>query len=597
MDIRFNRLLDLKSSGTVWTYQNTFKKIEQHVDARLSRISRDTNDLNILLKWFSSHPPFLELNEIISISTGVIGDTTINCHNAYEIGLIEMKKIIGQTYGTVKLKRSNRVLPIAILNSSIRIREEIISIDPLFIFQRISIMKTSNEELKSYFEYELSPYPLSLFNEMGTRKTKKSILYDFIQSSNLESFTLGNALYVIDGGFLLHRVMWQLNLTFNQIFQLYLSYIRKHFGTNAVIVFDGYNESSTSTKNMERNRRVKNTSADILFDENMVPTVAQTSFLSNIRNKSRLIQMLSSYLIGKGYIIKQANDDADTVIVNEAIKRTQSQSVVVVGQDIDLLVLLIALTPVENQIIFLKPGNGGNEKKIYSIQDIQKVNGIKMSILFLHAISGCDTVSCFYNIGKLKHFKLLNQFPELQGIVNVFNCPNSTPENIFKAEERYTLKLYGAPQSQTNIDEYRYLLFTRKTAGNKFKLASLPPSKEALKQHIYRTYHQVQMWHGEEKNAKDWGWQTTRNGLQPIFSWNEPAPKCILEKITCACTKNCGAACGCRKQGLKCSTACKTCSGLSCLNCEQQIIEEESDDNSNEDEDEIVYGPSSKRKK
>lgn len=97
---------------------------EQHVDARLSWISRDNNDLNILLKWFSSHPPFLELNEIISISTGVVGDTTINWHNAYEIGLIEMKKIIGQTYGTVKLKRSNMVLPIAIINSSIRIREE-----------------------------------------------------------------------------------------------------------------------------------------------------------------------------------------------------------------------------------------------------------------------------------------------------------------------------------------------------------------------------------------------------------------------------------------------------------------------------------------
>lgn len=108
------------------------------------------------------------------------------------------------------------------------------------------------------------------------------------------------------------------------------------------------------------------------------------------------------------------------------------------------------------------------------------------------------------------------------------------------------------------------------------------------------------MWHGEEKNAKDWGWKTTKNGLQPIFSWNETAQKCILEKITCACIKNCGAACGCRKQGLKCSAACKckTCSGLSCLNCERQIIEDESDDNSNEDEDElIIYGPSSKRKK
>jgi len=67
------------------------------------------------------------------------------------------------------------------------------------------------------------------------------------------------------------------------------------------------------------------------------------------------------------------------------------------------------------------------------------------------------------------------------------------------------------------------------------------------------------MWHGNEKNVEDWGWQTTGNGLQPIFSKNEPAPKCILEKITCACLKNCGPACGCRKQGLKCSVACKTC--------------------------------------
>jgi len=89
------------------------------------------------------------------------------------------------------------------------------------------------------------------------RKTKKSILYDFIQFSNLESFTLGNALYVIDGGFLLHRVMWQFNLTFNQIIKLFLSYKTKHFGTNVVIVFDGNKESSTSTKNMERKRRVK----------------------------------------------------------------------------------------------------------------------------------------------------------------------------------------------------------------------------------------------------------------------------------------------------------------------------------------------------
>lgn len=61
------------------------------------------------------------------------------------------------------------------------------------------------------------------------------------------------------------------------------------------------------------------------------------------------------------------------------------------------------------------------------------------------------------------------------------------------------------------------------------------------------------MWYGNEKNAEDWDWQATTNGLQPIFSKNDTAPSCILEKISCACLKNYGPACGCRKQGLKCS--------------------------------------------
>jgi len=52
-------------------------------------------------------------------------------------------------------------------------------------------------------------------------------------------------------------------------------------------------------------------------------------------------------------------------------------------------------------------------------------------------------------------------------------------------------------------------------AGNKFKLESLPPSKEALKQHIYRTYHQVQMWHGEEKMQK------IGDGKQPGMDCNQ----------------------------------------------------------------------------
>jgi len=74
----------------------------------------------------------------------------------------------------------------------------------------------------------------------------------------------------------------------------YMYLILKTFWKKETIVFDGYNESSQSTKNAERHRRIKNTSTDILFDKNKVLTIAQSLFLSNLRNK--IINSLICYL-------------------------------------------------------------------------------------------------------------------------------------------------------------------------------------------------------------------------------------------------------------------------------------------------------------
>lgn len=85
----------------------------------------------------------------------------------------------------VKLKRMNRVISLEYSNkTSIFIRDDIIPIDPLLLFQRIMLKMKSGEELKECFKYELAPMPLSLFDETGQmRKRKKSILYDIFPSS------------------------------------------------------------------------------------------------------------------------------------------------------------------------------------------------------------------------------------------------------------------------------------------------------------------------------------------------------------------------------------------------------------------------------
>lgn len=63
---------------------------------------------------------------------------------------------------------------------------------------------------------------------------------------------LTNYICVVDGGYLLHRVIWPSNQTFGTICDSYISYVKQNYGENSVIVFDGYEKSSQNTKNVER---------------------------------------------------------------------------------------------------------------------------------------------------------------------------------------------------------------------------------------------------------------------------------------------------------------------------------------------------------
>lgn len=72
------------------------------------------------------------------------------------------------------------------------------------------IIKQSDEELQEYLEYELAPFPMSLFSEEGMHKGTKSSLFKTFSpvSHNIES---SNSINVVDGGYLLHRVVWSKN--------------------------------------------------------------------------------------------------------------------------------------------------------------------------------------------------------------------------------------------------------------------------------------------------------------------------------------------------------------------------------------------------
>lgn len=389
----------------------SFTTSEQHIEMRNSRINRDNDDVKKLLDWFSQHPSFPEMKEIMSISTGIIGNEKINCHMSQELGIASILKIIDCDFDTVKFRRKDKVTPLAVINTGIRIEEDIIPINPLLIFQRMCIAKQSEEEIEEYLTYELAPFPLSLFDEVGMRKCIKSSLYKMFTPCS-DNIYFGNSIYIIDGGYLLHKVVWHRNESFASICTNYIQYVRLHY-ENAVIVFDGYpedaaNRSTKCTERLQRSR--KNFSADVLFDDTMVPTVSQEKFLANERNKNRFISMLKVKFEAANFIVKQAVEDADTLIINTAIDMSSAfDSVIVIGEDVDLLVLLTALASTHLNLYFLKPGKGKIMQQLYSIQRLQAEKAIAENILFLHAFSGCDTTSAFFNQGKIKFLNILKK--------------------------------------------------------------------------------------------------------------------------------------------------------------------------------------------
>ncbi|XP_044579087.1 uncharacterized protein LOC123261518 [Cotesia glomerata] len=552
---------------------------EQHVDASDSRVKKDARDIRRLLEWFSTHDPFPEVNKIVSIASGVVGDDKINCYKAREVGLASMAKMTGLTFNNIKLKRADKVVPLLAMTSSIKVHEEKVPIDPVLLFQRMSITAAFQDKIEKYFEYELAPYLLSLFDDIGMRKTQKSTIYDCFEKVNID-INNTNATYIIDGGYLLHRVVWDSEETFNVILDKYVQYVRRHFGPRVTVVFDGYDDCTRNIKAAEQRRRTLATSSssDILFDELMTVPTSQQKFLTNTHNKSRFISMLKEKFTAENILVKQANNDADVLIIETAIEQFNlTNTTIVVGEDVDLLVLLTARTPTEKTIFFLKPGKAQHQSDIYSSKSLFTLVKCKDHVLFLHAITGCDTTSAFYRRGKTAVFKMFEKQDLIQW-AEVFKKSNSTQQEVITNGIRFLLSMYGAPKKTTCLDKHRYACFVKNTKNKKqVQLACLPPTSVAAHQHLFRIYYQVQVWLGYQLDPTDWGWKLVNNILEPVQTLLPPAPEKLLNTIFCNCKKGCSAKCGCKKVGLSCSLACTNCQGWSCSNIESQTMEDSFD--------------------
>ena len=78
--------------------------------------------------------------------------------------------------------------------------------------------------------------------------------------------------------------------------------------------------------------------------------------LSNQANKQPLIRLISERMRERGCHVIQAKEDADVDIVKAAVSMASSKTTTLIGEDTDLLVLLLQYTPNNNVIkIYVLP--------------------------------------------------------------------------------------------------------------------------------------------------------------------------------------------------------------------------------------------------
>lgn len=363
------------------------------------------------------------------------------------------------------------------------------------------------------------------------RKTAKSELYKCFHPHKLIQRT--DFYHVVDGGWLLHKFLWSHSTTYEHIFQGYLRFVTKRYGNNVTVVFDGYNSKLIGTKSYERYRRNNMcTAADVSIAADHLVTLKQAQFLTNVANKWKFVQLLAKYMSERGVKTKIAEEDADCDIVRTAITQTEKDNnVAIIGNDVDLLILSIALTP-ENLNIFLKKVLPGQKPfELYASKDhVDR----KPYILFAHAFAGCDTTSAFLHIGKKTILTVLENPDNLQ-FAEVFYKPDQDIDDLYVAAEKIVLQLYKSNNLDEKICDLRYRMYGKlRTSKKKFKLSSLPPTEFSLRQHVKRMYYQIQSWLGFKLIPEDWGWRRTQFILVPIMM---EKPAVLDQLLTQVCFK------------------------------------------------------------
>ena len=183
----------------------------------------------------------------------------------------------------------------------------------------------------------------------------------------------------------------------------------------------------------------------------------------------------------------------------------------------------------------------GKDFALYSINAIYEEIGANtaQALPVFHAFSGCDTTSSFHGKGKRSVWEAWKSFPEVTSAFlfiaeNPFKAVDITFPH-FMTLERFTVILYDKTSDCQYLNESRRELFCKKNR----RLESLPPTQDALAQHVKRTIFESSIWALSSDpqciipSPSEWGWKREENKWIPLWMTLSEAVKVCTKLIKC----------------------------------------------------------------
>ena len=549
--------------------------------------------------------------ELVNIFTGEYGIPSSNIHEAAAIGKAQLETFIEELPESMYKTISKKVILMAASSrkrATTATAEDLKIASPEVLLTRLLVLLNSgrvgNVTIVELLKFEMAEYPPSMFKDLGVLRTatSKCKLKSTLASSGTNRQKVDTL--IVDASAVLWTISWpSKGGLVSDFIKSFREYIRRElsYGQAVYIIFDRYHTDSIKG----HTRTVRASGLTRRFHLQMTTELPpQKTILKSAQNKMQLTDLIvqslqedpivSSQLlvltgleeiplqIQHGVVadlpsLRTSHEEADVIIINQmlwAIRTQHSSSVKVICDDTDVFALLIHYVYTEEiqQVVLMQATKDG--RKVIDIHTAIESVKSKMDprlLLPLHALSGCDTVACYYRIGKKKALKVAEKHAAKIDL-SAFGDLTQSKDEIYKAGCNFVALCYGCQQATDDISEVRRQIWFRRTASSIHstpKLESLPPTEAALRPNILRAHYQTAIWRAcasqdpPHASAVDYGWYRTERGqmLPEMFSHDvRVAPDELLKLIKCEChalNNRCGGSrCSCKEANLQCTSFC-----------------------------------------